>query len=121
MQDWLTLDGRPALVVGAGELGGASALSLARRGARVVLVDVDEENLQSVVRAAKTFGADIEPVVADLRTAAACRLAVDEAVAMVGVPKVFLHAVGRNIATAQTDNDQLVGWITGARSSMFAA
>jgi hypothetical protein len=28
MQDWLTLDRRPALVFGAGGLGGASALSL---------------------------------------------------------------------------------------------
>jgi gluconate 5-dehydrogenase len=97
MQDWLTLDGRPTLVVGAGGLGGASALSLAAQGARVALVDVDEENLQAVVRAAKSFGADVEPVVADLRTATACRLAVDDAAALIGVPQVFLHAVGRNV------------------------
>ena len=46
MQDWLTLDRRPALVFGAGGLGGASALSLAARGARVALVDVNQENLE---------------------------------------------------------------------------
>jgi len=97
MQDWLTLDGRPTLVVGAGGLGGPSALSLAAQGARVALVDVDEENLQAVVRAAKSFVADVEPVVADLRPATACRLAVDDAAALIGVPQVFLHAVGRNV------------------------
>jgi len=26
-----------------------------------------------------------------------------------------------DVATDKTDNDQLVGWITGARPSMFAA
>ena len=35
MPDWLALDGSAALVVGAGGLGGASALSLAAQGARV--------------------------------------------------------------------------------------
>ncbi len=47
MQDWLTLDRRPTLVVGAGGLGGASALSLAAQGARVALVDVNAENLDA--------------------------------------------------------------------------
>ena len=96
MHDWLTLEGRSALVFGAGGLGGASALSLAARGARVVLVDVNEESLNAVTRAAKEAGGDVKPVVADLRTAQACRAAVDEAVGLAGTPQVFLHAVGRN-------------------------
>jgi len=103
MQDWLTLGGRPTIVVGAGGLGGASAVSLAAQGARVALLDLDEEKLQSVVRSAKAIGAEIEPLVADLRTAAACRAAVDEAVRLVGVPQVFLHAVGRNVRRAVLD------------------
>ncbi len=97
MQDWLTLDRRPALVFGAGGLGGASALSLAAQGARVALVDVNQENLDAVVRAAKEAGDEIKPLAADLRTAEACRAAVGEAVALVGTPQVFLHAVGRNV------------------------
>src|SRR5579862_3348019 len=97
MQDWLTLDGRPTLVCGAGGLGAASALSLAAQGARVALVDVNAENLDAVVRAAKEAGREVKPLVADLRTAQACRAAVDEAVAQVGTPQVFLHAVGRNV------------------------
>ena len=97
MQDWLTLDRRPTLVFGAGGLGGASALSLAAQGAQVVLVDVNEENLDTVVRAAKEAGREVKPLVADLRTAEACRTAVREAVGLVGTPQVFLHAVGRNV------------------------
>src|SRR5271163_3391915 len=97
MQDWLTLDRRPTLVFGAGGLGGASALSLAGQGARVVLADVNTENLDTVVRAAKEAGLEVKPLVADLRTAEACRAAVREAVGLAGTPQVFLHAVGRNV------------------------
>ena len=97
MQDWLTLDRRPTLVFGAGGLGGASALSLAGQGARVALVDMNAENLDAVVRAAKEASREIKPLVADLRTAQACRAAVGEAVGLVGTPQVFLHAVGRNV------------------------
>jgi gluconate 5-dehydrogenase len=97
MQDWLALDGRPTLVFGAGGLGGASAVSLAAQGARVALVDLSTERLDAVVRAAKDAGGEIEPLVADLRTAQACREAVHEAVGRVGTPQVFLHAVGRNV------------------------
>ena len=50
MQDWLTLDRRPTLVFGAGGLGGACALSLAAQGARVALVDVNQDKLDAVVR-----------------------------------------------------------------------
>jgi len=108
MQDWLTLDGRPTLVFGAGGLGAASALSLAAQGARVALVDVSAENLDTVVQAAKEAGREVKPLVADLRTAEACRAAVGEAVGLVGTPQVFLHAVGRNVrkpVLGLTDDD----------------
>jgi gluconate 5-dehydrogenase len=97
MRDWLELNGRPALVVGAGGLGGASAVSLAAQGARVALVDVDERNLDAVARAAKDAGGDIETIPCDLRDPGRCRRVVDDAVARIGVPQVFLHAVGRNV------------------------
>ncbi len=103
MQDWLRLDRRPALVFGAGGLGGASALSLAAQGARVALVDVSQENLDLVVQEAKEAGREIRPLTADLRAASACRAAVREAVGLVGTPQVFLHAVGRNVRKAVLD------------------
>ena len=97
MPDWLALDRRPTLVFGAGGLGGASALSLAAQGARVALVDLNQENLDAVVRAAKEAGREVKALTADLRTAEGCRAAVREAVEVVGTPQIFLHAVGRNV------------------------
>ena len=97
MQDWLALNGRRALVVGAGGLGGASAMSLAAQGASVVLVDVDEDNLESVAKAVKQAGGAVQTLVADIGTADRCRAAVGEAVARVGRLDIFVHAVGRNV------------------------
>jgi NAD(P)-dependent dehydrogenase (short-subunit alcohol dehydrogenase family) len=97
MPDWLTLSGRPTLVFGAGGLGGASALSLAAQGARVVLADLNQENLDAVARSASESGGEIKTLIADVRTAQACRAAVAEAVGLVGTPQIFLHAVGRNV------------------------
>src|SRR3984885_15052213 len=105
MQDWLTLEGRSALVFGAGGLGGASALSLAARGARVALVDVNEESLNAVARAAKEAGGDVRPLGAAPRTAQACRAAVVAAAALVGTPQIFLHAIGRNVRKPVLDLD----------------
>jgi gluconate 5-dehydrogenase len=96
MADWLGLGGRPALVVGAGGLGGASAVSLATQGARVVLVDRDEENLASVARAAKDAGGQVTTLVYDVTSALSSRAAVQEAAGIIGTPEIFLHAVGRN-------------------------
>src|ERR1700733_8023971 len=121
MQDWLTLDRRPALVFGAGGLGGASALSLAAQGARVALVDVSQENLDLVVQEAKEAGLEIRPLTADLRTAQACRAAVREAVGLVGTPQVFLHAVGRNVRKAVLDlaDDEWQDTLSRTLSSAF--
>jgi gluconate 5-dehydrogenase len=105
MQDWLTLGRRPALVCGAGGLGGASAVSLAAQGARVALVDKSPERLDAVARAAKEAGGEVRPLVADLSTADACRAAVAEAAGLVGAPQVFLHAIGRNVRRPVLDLD----------------
>jgi gluconate 5-dehydrogenase len=51
-RDWLSVAGRRALVVGAGGLGGASAVSLAEQGAQVTVVDVDAVHLAAVADAA---------------------------------------------------------------------
>jgi len=120
MPDWLTLEGRSALVFGAGGLGGACALSLAACGARVALVDVNEESLSAVARAAKEAGGDVRPLPADLRTAQACRAAVGQAVELVGTPQVFLHAVGRNVRKPVLDLDD-ADWEETVRLNLSTA
>jgi gluconate 5-dehydrogenase len=96
MADWLGLTGRRALVVGAGGLGGACAAALAAQGARVVAVDRDEETLEALARRVKEDGGDLVPLVFDVGSGDASREAVTEAVAIIGTPDVFLHAIGRN-------------------------
>jgi gluconate 5-dehydrogenase len=96
MVDWLGLSGRPALVVGAGGLGGASAVALAAAGARVVAVDRDEEKLESVARDAHEAGGEVTPLVFDVSTPGSSRDAIEKTVGLIGTPQVFLHAVGRN-------------------------
>jgi len=96
MADWLGLTGRPALVVGAGGLGGASAVSLAAQGARVVAVDRDEESLEAVASRARAAGGSLTPLVFDVASPQSSRAAVEKAAGIIGPPEIFLHAVGRN-------------------------
>lgn len=92
MSDWLGLAGRPALVVGAGGIGGASALALAALGAEVVVIDRNAEALAALT----DNEARLHTVVADVATPESARAAIADAVAAIGTPQVFLHAVGRN-------------------------
>jgi NAD(P)-dependent dehydrogenase (short-subunit alcohol dehydrogenase family) len=62
-----------------------------------VLADLNQENLDAVARSASESGGEIKTLIADVRTAQACRAAVAEAVGLVGTPQIFLHAVGRNV------------------------
>ena len=97
MGDWLGLAGRPALVVGAGGLGGASAVALAGLGARVFVVDLDQGRLDAVSERVKELGGDLTTLVGDVSSAAGSREVVADACRAQGTPEVFVHAVGRNI------------------------
>jgi gluconate 5-dehydrogenase len=103
MADWLGLAGRSALVVGAGGLGGASAVTLAAEGASVVVVDRNGDRLEAVARSAKDAGAELTTLLADLSTPQRCRAVVAEAASIAGVPQLFLHAIGRNERRAVLD------------------
>ncbi|MGH3246608.1 MAG: SDR family NAD(P)-dependent oxidoreductase [Trebonia sp.] len=105
MADWLGLEGRPTLVVGAGGLGGACAHALAVLGARVLLVDIDERKLEDARLRATEAGANLQTRVADLTDAQTCRDVVDDAAASLGGIDVFLHAVGRNLRLPVLDFD----------------
>jgi gluconate 5-dehydrogenase len=96
MADWLGLKDRPTLVVGAGGLGGASAVSLAAQGARVVVVDHNEAKLDALVRDARAVGAHIQSLALDVSSPENSRAAVEKAAGLIGTPEVFLHALGRN-------------------------
>src|ERR1700753_2598896 len=106
-EDWLGLSDRAALVAGAGGIGEAVALGLARAGARVVVTDVDEPRLAALPRAAAgTHAAEVKTVAADLTSAPSARQAVHDAAAMLGGLDVFVHAVGVNDRRAGLDTPE---------------
>lgn len=96
MTGWLGLEGRAAIVAGAGGLGAACATALVEAGARVVLVDRDETRLTRVHQEITDRGYEVKPVTADLAGPDACRDAVATASSILGGLDVLIHAVGRN-------------------------
>jgi len=82
--DWLGLEGRGALVAGAGGIGEAVALALARAGARVAVTDVSEPRLAELARSAAAESLVIRTVAFDLTSASAARQAVGDAAALLG-------------------------------------
>jgi gluconate 5-dehydrogenase len=103
--DWLGLDGRGALVAGAGGLGGASALALAAQGMRIVVCDLDSDRLDRLTAQINAEGGSAEAVKADLSTPDGARGAVAEAIERLGALDVFVHAVGRNDRRPVLDTD----------------
>ncbi|HVR70386.1 MAG TPA: 3-oxoacyl-ACP reductase FabG [Vicinamibacteria bacterium] len=79
--DLLSLEGRVALVTGAGRgIGAATALALARAGARVALVDRDGEGVERTADALGAEGAEALGFTADVSDAAAIGAAVQRTV-----------------------------------------
>src|SRR5262245_37012030 len=91
---WLGLDGRKALVLGAGGLGAACAAGLAEAGARLVVVDVDAARLKHLQSDSRLASAHTLAV--DLSSSGACDEAVGSAAATLGGLDVLVHAVGTN-------------------------
>ena len=80
--DGLGLEGRVALVTGAARgIGAATAVTLARAGARVALVDRDAEGIETTADAVGRAGSDALAIPADVTDAAAIERAVDTVVA----------------------------------------
>lgn len=73
-QRWNLADKVVLVTGGARGIGAATAVELARRGARPVLADVDEPALRS---AAKRIGSDVQTVVIDVSDYAQCESAVE--------------------------------------------
>jgi gluconate 5-dehydrogenase len=88
---WLGLEGRRALVLGAGGLGAACARGLGEAGAVLAVADVDEDRLKKL-----RSGLDARIFVADLTTSTACEEVVAAVAAELGGLDVVVHAVGTN-------------------------
>lgn len=80
-----TLTGKSIIVTGAaGAIGGATAMVLAREGAKLLLVDVQAEGLAARERELKDLGADVATHRADVSKGAEVKAFVDATVARYG-------------------------------------
>ncbi len=94
--EWLGLNGRKALVMGAGGLGAACARALAEAGASVLVVDVDVTKLKELRADPGLAAADARVVSADLASSEACEAAVQGAAEELGGLDMLVHAIGTN-------------------------
>jgi NAD(P)-dependent dehydrogenase (short-subunit alcohol dehydrogenase family) len=99
-QALIDLEGRVAIVTGAGSRGPgigngrAVAIQLARAGAKVLVVDADDDSAALTVKMIKDEGHQAESFVADVSMDDGCRSIVDKAVATWGRLDILVNNVG---------------------------
>lgn len=89
------LKGKVIVITGAASgIGAALALNLARRGARLMLADIDAVGLEKIVLSARAEGCDCHCLVTDTGSEAAIRVLAAETLAMLGAADVVINNAG---------------------------
>jgi len=91
----LILAGRMALVTGAaGGMGSACALTYARAGATLALVDLDRERLDEVIAQVQTLGQEALPLDADVCDDQAVKRVIEQTIARFGKVDILVNTAG---------------------------
>ncbi|MGI9480017.1 MAG: SDR family NAD(P)-dependent oxidoreductase [Hyphomicrobiaceae bacterium] len=93
--DWLALDGRVAAVTGAASgMGKAIAEELARAGARVALLDVNQSNLNTVAAEFENAGYNVIAIHCDVATDNSVKAAADKTLNALGGCDILVNNAG---------------------------
>jgi NAD(P)-dependent dehydrogenase (short-subunit alcohol dehydrogenase family) len=120
------LAGKVAIITGAGSVGEglgngrASAITLARKGARVALLDVNEASAAETARLVEADGGQALVIRADVTVEADCRDAVRRTVERFGRLDILLNNVGIVRVAGDATRVDLAGWQRGFEVNVTA-
>lgn len=89
-------EGRVALVTGgANGIGRASAMKFAQQGAKVAILDIEDGPLGETAEAIRSVGAEVLPLVTNMRDRDAVKASIEKASADLGPVDILLNNVGQ--------------------------
>ena len=107
MNEMFSIEGKVAVITGAGGvLGGSIAKSFVKAGARVVAMDIRQENLDARVAELTAEGGQAIGIIGKLLDIPSLQKAADEIVAQWGSIDILLNIAGGNIPGATLADDQ---------------
>lgn len=107
MNDAFSIQGKVAIITGAGGvLGGSIAKSFLQAGAKVVAIDIHEENLNKRVAELAAFGSDVIGVVGNVLDMESLENVAKEVLAKWGRIDILLNIAGGNLPGATLMPDQ---------------
>ena len=107
MNEQFSIAGKVAVITGAGGvLGGSIAKCFMQQGAKVVAVDIRQEQLDKRVEELKTYGEDVIGIVGNVLDIASLEQLADDIVAKWGRIDILLNIAGGNMPGATLAPDQ---------------
>ena len=98
MNEQFSIAGKVAVITGAGGvLGGSIAKCFMQQGAKVVAVDIRQEQLDKRVEELKTYGEDVIGIVGNVLDIASLEKLADDIVAKWGRIDILLNIAGGNM------------------------
>ena len=101
--------GKVAFITGVGRgIGRAVAEGLARRGASLVLADINESGLLSTTEVCKALGAKVKSITLDVSDESAVRAAINESISEFGQIHILINNAGIYVKTDFLTSDSSV-------------